>query len=84
MSKPKVGFYWCASCGGCEESVVDLAEGLLDLVAAVDLVFFPVAMDFKREDVEAMEDGEMALCFINGALRSDEQREMAELLRRKA
>jgi len=60
MSKPKVGFYWCASCGGCEESVVDLAEGLLDVVAAVDLVFFPVAMDFKREDVEAMADGEMA------------------------
>ena len=46
MSKPKVGFYWCASCGGCEESVVDLAEGILDVVAAVDLVFFPVAMDF--------------------------------------
>ena len=64
--------------------MVDLAEGLLDVVAAVDLVFFPVAMDFKREDVEAMEDGEMALCFINGAIRSEEQREMAELLRRKA
>ncbi len=84
MSKPKVGFYWCASCGGCEESVVDLAEGLLDVVAAVDLVFFPVAMDFKREDVEAMADGEMAVCFVNGAIRSDEQREMAELLRAKS
>ena len=22
--KPKVAFYWCASCGGCEEAVVDL------------------------------------------------------------
>lgn len=82
--KPKVGFYWCASCGGCEESVVDLAEGLLDVVDKVDFVFFPVAMDFKRSDVEAMEDGEMAVCFINGAIRSSEQREMAELLRRKS
>ncbi len=27
MAKPKVAFYWCASCGGCEEAVVDLAEG---------------------------------------------------------
>ena len=24
--KPKVAFYWCAACGGCEEAVVDLAE----------------------------------------------------------
>jgi F420-non-reducing hydrogenase small subunit len=82
--KPKVGFYWCASCGGCEESVVDLAEDLLDVVGQVDFVFFPVAMDFKRKDVEAMADGEMAVCFINGAIRSSEQREMAELLRKKS
>jgi len=84
MSKPKAGFYWCASCGGCEESVVDLAEGILDVVGAVDFAFFPVAMDFKREDVEAMADGEMAVCFVNGAIRSSEQREMAQLLRRKS
>jgi F420-non-reducing hydrogenase small subunit len=84
MSKPKIGFYWCASCGGCEEAVVDLAEGILDVVAAVDVVFWPVALDFKRTDVEAMADGEMAVCFINGAVRSSEQLEMAELLRRKS
>ena len=84
MSKPKAGFYWCASCGGCEESVVDLAEDILAVVEAIDFVFFPVAMDFKREDVEAMADGEMTVCFINGAIRTSEQREMAELLRRKS
>jgi F420-non-reducing hydrogenase small subunit len=54
MSKPKVGFYWCASCGGCEEAVVDLAEDVLKVVEAVDIVFWPVALDFKRSDVEAM------------------------------
>jgi len=84
MSKPKVGFYWCASCGGCEEAVVDLAEGILPVVEAVDIVFWPVALDFKREDVEKMKDGEMAVCFINGAIRSSEQFEMVELMRRKA
>lgn len=84
MSKPKVGFYWCASCGGCEEAVVDLAEDILKVVDAVDISFWPVALDFKRSDVEAMPDGEMAACFINGALRTSEQREMAELLRRKS
>lgn len=84
MSKPKVGFYWCASCGGCEEAVVDLAGDILSVVQAVDIVFWPCAMDFKREDVEAMADGELAVCFINGAIRTSEQLEMAELLRRKA
>jgi len=84
MSKPKAGFYWCASCGGCEESVVDLAEDLLPVVNAIDFVFFPVAMDFKRQDVEALADGEITVCFINGAIRSSEQLEMAELLRRKS
>ena len=50
MSKPKIGFYWCASCGGCEEAVVDLAEDILGVVEAVDIVFWPVAMDFKKRD----------------------------------
>ena len=37
MSKPKVAFYWCASCGGCEETVVDLAEDILGVVEKVDI-----------------------------------------------
>jgi F420-non-reducing hydrogenase small subunit len=84
MTKPKVAFYWCASCGGCEEAVVDLAEVLLDVVEAVDIAFWPVALDFKVSDVEALADGELAASFINGAIRTSEQREMAELLRRKS
>jgi len=82
--KPKVAFYWCASCGGCEEAVVDLAESILDVVAAVDIVLWPVALDFKKADVEAMEDGSIAAAFINGAIRTTEQEEWAHLLRRKA
>ncbi|HTQ10569.1 MAG TPA: hypothetical protein VMI31_10895 [Fimbriimonadaceae bacterium] len=84
MSKPKVGFYWCASCGGCEEAIVDLHEAVLKVVELVDIVFWPCAMDFKRSDVEAMADGELAVCFVNGAIRSSEQEEMAELMRRKS
>lgn len=82
--KPKVAFYWCASCGGCEETVVDLAEAVLDVVAAVDIAFWPVALDFKRQDVEAMPDGSILTTFLNGAIRTSEQEEMARLLRRKS
>jgi F420-non-reducing hydrogenase small subunit len=82
--KPKVGFYWCASCGGCEESVVDLAEDILMVADAVDIVFWPVAMDFKKSDVVAMEDKSILVTMINGALRTSEQEEMARLIRRKS
>ncbi len=84
MAKPKVAFYWCASCGGCEEAVVDLAEAILDVVGAVDIVFWPVALDFKVSDVEALPDGAIAVSFVNGAVRMSEQEEMAKLLRRKS
>jgi F420-non-reducing hydrogenase small subunit len=83
-SKPKIAFYWCASCGGCEEAVVDLAEGILGVVEAVDIVLWPCAMDFKRADVEAMADGSIVATLLNGAIRSSEQEEMAHVLRRKS
>ncbi len=82
--KPKVAFYWCASCGGCEESQVDLAEDLLEVVQLIDVIFWPVAMDIKRQDIEAMPDGSITVSFINGAIRTSEQEEMARLLRRKS
>jgi F420-non-reducing hydrogenase small subunit len=81
--KPKVAFYWCASCGGCEEAVVDLAEDILKVVEAVDIVLWPVAMDFKKADVEARPDKSIVAGFINGAIRTSEQEEWARMLRRK-
>jgi len=84
MGKAKVAFYWCASCGGCEEAVVDLNEDILGVLEAVDIVFWPVALDFKRVDVENMPDGGIDVAFINGAIRTDEQEAMAKLLRRKS
>jgi F420-non-reducing hydrogenase small subunit len=82
--KPKVAFYWCASCGGCEEAVVDLDEELLAVADAVDIVFWPVALDFKEKDVAAMPDGSILASFINGAVRNSHQQEMAEMLRAKS
>jgi F420-non-reducing hydrogenase small subunit len=82
--KPKIAFYWCASCGGCEESVVDLAEDILMVLDAVDIVFWPVALDFKKKDVEAMPDGSILVSLVNGALRTSEQEEMVHLMRRKS
>ncbi|MCL7402317.1 MAG: oxidoreductase [Thaumarchaeota archaeon] len=84
MDKPKIAFYWCASCGGCEEATVDLAEKILDVVNLVDIVFWPVAMDYKVEDVEKLPDGSITASFINGGVRLSEHEEMVKLLRRKS
>lgn len=84
MPKPKIALYWCASCGGCEESVVDLAEDILMVLDAVEIVLWPVALDFKKKDVAAMPDGSITATLLNGAIRTSEQEEMARLLRRKS
>ena len=76
--------YWAAACGGCEIAVLNIHEGILDVDANFDVVFWPVAMDAKYQDVEAMEDGSITLCLFNGAIRNDENAEMAHLLRRKS
>jgi F420-non-reducing hydrogenase small subunit len=84
MPKPKVAFYWCASCGGCEEAVIDLAERVLDLVGQVDIVFWPVALDFKLSDVEAMPDRSIDFAFINGGIRTRENERVSKILRAKS
>lgn len=84
MSKPKIALYWCSSCGGCEESVVDIAEDILKVREMADIVFWPVAMDAKYKDLEEMQDNEIALSLINGSIRMDEQEAIARLLRRKS
>jgi F420-non-reducing hydrogenase small subunit len=82
--KLKIGFYWAASCGGCEIAVLDMNEKILDVVNIADIVFWPVAIDVKYRDVEAMPDKHIDICFFNGSVRSEEQEHMAKLLRQKS
>ncbi|MGB9716020.1 MAG: oxidoreductase [Thermodesulfovibrionales bacterium] len=84
MSKPKIALYWCSSCGGCEESVIDLAEDILEVIEKVEIVFWPVAMDFRYKDIEMIGDGEITATLINGAIRTVEQEEIVRLLRKKS
>jgi F420-non-reducing hydrogenase small subunit len=63
---------------------MDLGEGLASLLERVEVVLWPVALDHKRADVEALPDGGIDLAFVNGAVRLTEQDEWARLLRRKA
>ncbi len=82
--KPKFAMYWAASCGGCEIAVLNIHEKILDVDANFDVVFWPVAVDTKYKDVEAMEDGSILLTLWNGGIRNEEHEHMAHLLRKKS
>jgi len=81
MEKPKLALYWAASCGGCEIAIVDLHEKVLAIPEHFELVFWPVAMDTKYKDVEAMETDSIDICLFNGAIRTSENEHMAKLMR---
>ena len=84
MTKPKFAMYWAASCGGCEIAVLNIHEKILDVDANFEVAFWPVAMDAKYKDVEAMEDGAILLTLWNGSIRNDENEHLAHLLRKKS
>jgi F420-non-reducing hydrogenase small subunit len=80
----KLAMYWAAACGGCDVAVLNLGMTLIELTERWEPVFWPAAMDGKREDVRAMEDGEIDVCLFDGGIRTDEDAEMAHLLRAKS
>ncbi len=84
MSKLKVAVYWAASCGGCDVAILDIHEKVLAVNEACEFFLWPIAMDFKYADVEALPDKHIDLTLFNGAIRNSENKHIAELLRRKS
>ncbi len=82
--KPKLAMYWASSCGGCEISVLNIHENILTVDEVFDIAFFPCIADFKYKDVHNYPDGYIDLCLFNGAIRNEENEEMAHLLRKKS
>ncbi len=84
MGKLKLASYWAAACGGCDVAILDTHEKILDIAAAADIVFWPIAMDFKYSDVEAMPEGHIDATLFHGAVRNSENEHLAHLLRAKS
>ena len=84
MAKLKLASYWAAACGGCDVAILDTHEKILDIAAAADIVFWPIATDFKYADVEAMPDGNIDVTLFHGAIRNSENEHLAHLLRAKS
>lgn len=84
MPKLKLAVYWTAACGGCDVAILDINEKILAVGEAADIVLWPLAADPKYSEVEAMADGAIDVCLFHGAIRNEENRRMAELLRKKS
>jgi F420-non-reducing hydrogenase small subunit len=84
MTKIKIAQYWGAGCGGCDVALLDIDEKILGLAEVADIAFWPIAVDTKLKDVEAMPDKSITLTLYNGAVRNSENEHVAKLLRQKS
>ncbi len=82
--KRTLALYWASACGGCEIAIVNLHERLLDVDSCFQIVFCPCLVDAKTSDISALSDGSIDIALVNGAVRTEENEEMALLLRRKS
>lgn len=80
---------WLNSCSGCEISILNLGETIIDLIpAALELVHIPALVDSKYygptgED-EHLSLPECDVALISGSVRSEEHLEIAREARKRA
>lgn len=77
--KVNIGTMWLGGCSGCHLSIADFHESLIDIMELADFKFSPVLMDTKYDEVP-----ELDILIVEGGIRNDENRELAEMLKEKA
>ena len=82
--KPKLSMYWASSCGGCEIALANINEKILAVNEAFDFFFCPCLLDTKKKDIEELPNRGIAVTLFNGAIRNEENEEMARLMRKKS
>ncbi|MHA1337418.1 MAG: hypothetical protein ACTSVV_09295 [Promethearchaeota archaeon] len=79
----KVAFMQCSDCWGCHQSLLNAHLGLLNVLPALDIVYWPAVVDFKLDSLKERPDGDVLVGFIEGSLRTNEDVENAKLMRKK-
>ncbi len=83
----RVAEEWLATCGGCEVTILDLGEALLDLLPKLEFVHMPVLMDHKyygqTGEKTVLEIPEADVGIISGGIRTEENKQIAEEMRKK-
>ena len=81
--KVKVAFMQLSDCWGCHQSLINTHLGLLPVLPALDIVYWPTVVDFKHASLKAREPGSVLVGFIEGAIRTKEDYDNVELMREK-
>lgn len=76
-TKPNVAIYKFSSCDGCQLSLLNLEDELLDLAAAVNLAFF-------LEASRATRPGPYDIAFVEGSVTTEHEVERIQEVRRQA
>ena len=84
MKKINLAIALGATCAGCDVAILDLNEKILEVFDLVEFKFWPTAMDFKIDDLKKLKDGEVDIGIYHGAIRTTEDAEIAEILRKKS
>ena len=83
----KVAEEWLNACSGCEISILNTGEALLDLLPQLDFVHIPVLIDHKyfgqTGDKTVMEIPEAVVGIVSGGVRNEEHKHVAEEMRKK-
>jgi len=65
------------------QSLLNAHLGLLPVLPALEIVYWPAVVDFKHDSLKAREDGSILVGFIEGAIRTKEDYENVKLMRQK-
>lgn len=83
----KVAQEWLNSCSGCEISIVDMGERLLEVLSLVEFVHSPVLMDHKYFGQlgasRHLEIPEARVGLVSGGVRNEEHLEVLAEMRKK-
>jgi len=83
----KVASEWLNICGGCEVTILDIGEKLLDLLPNLEFVHMPVLMDHKyykqTGDGAELEIPEADVGIISGGVRNEKEKHVTEEMRKK-
>ena len=79
----KVAFMQLSSCWGCHQSLLNAHLGLLPILPQLDIVYWPAVVDYKLNSLEAREDGEIVIGFLEGVIRTKNDKENVKLMRKK-
>jgi len=83
----KVAEEWLNICGGCEVSILDIGEPLLDILPELEFVHMPVLMDHKyfgqKGEGTELTIPEADIGIVSGGVRNEKEKHVLEEMRKK-